>query len=127
MRHSIRTLPSGLRVRKLRHWKQRFDPNAAFVWRKRTRFRGEQYEAGSLLEEGLLHRTKLRRFWEAQRIELAYFEDPNVLTGKVEVPSDLPDGVKVEKHGVGWYTIIKGDQKIKVRGEANLKAELAGM
>ena len=70
-------------IRKLRHWKQRWDPNAEFIFRRRTRYSGEVFEAGDLIPETLANnRAKLRRFWEAKRIELAEFEAPNVQTGQ---------------------------------------------
>lgn len=77
------------KVRKLRHWKQRFDKNAKFIWRKAVKWQGKSVELGSEIPEDLKNnRTKLKRFWEAQVIELAEFEEPNVLTG--QVPSKAP-------------------------------------
>ena len=69
-------------MRKLRHWKQRYDKNARFVWRRPTMFGRRAYEPGDLIPPELeANKTKLRRFWESGRIELAEFEDPNVATG----------------------------------------------
>ena len=71
------------RIRRLRHWKQRWDPNARFIFRRRTLYSGEVFEAGDIIPETLANnRAKLRRFWEAKRIELAEFEAPNVQTGQ---------------------------------------------
>ena len=93
-------------VRTFRHWKQRFHKNSDFVWRRPTRYAGELYLAGDPIPDHLKDSpTKLRRFWESKRIELAEFEDPNVVTGQVETKTDddndddyntdLPEGVTV--------------------------------
>jgi hypothetical protein len=82
------------RIRKLRHWKQRFDKNARFVWSKSTTYGNKRYRPGDDIPEDLAEKhTKLRRFWESHRIELAEFDEPNVLTGQVEErPDDWLDG-----------------------------------
>lgn len=75
------------RIRALRHWKQRFDPNAAFVWRKRTEWGDQVFEPGDPIPDEIIEemgRTKLRRFWESHFVELAEFEDPDVLSGRPE-------------------------------------------
>lgn len=73
-----------IRFKKLRHWKQRFDKNAKFVWRRSLKFGGEYTKIGSQIPKSLLIKpTKLRRFWEAGVIELRDFEAPKVSTGKV--------------------------------------------
>ena len=70
-------------VRKLRHWKQRFDKNAKFIWRRKTEYGDWTYEIGEAIPEELENNpTKLRRFWESKRIELAEFKAPNVATGQ---------------------------------------------
>jgi hypothetical protein len=79
-------------IRKLRHWKQHFDINAAFICRKVMVWEDETYQPGDIIPEGLLaDKGKLRRFWEAQWIELAEFEEPDVATGQVEVRTDDDD------------------------------------
>ncbi len=73
------------RVRRLRHWKQRWDKNARFVWRTPVIFAGVRYAPGDGIPDALDgDKTKLRRFWESRKIELAEFEAPNVATGQVE-------------------------------------------
>ena len=110
-------------IRKLRHWKQRFDPNASFVFRRRTVFGSKRYNSGDLIPEELAtNKGKLRLFWECRRIELAYFDAPNVATGQVE-KSDSDD-VKVEQRGP-WYFVKKGTKEEKVRGKDNLDKLLA--
>ena len=70
------------KVRTLRHWKQRFDKNAEFVWRRPLVYAGRAYRPGDSIPSDLgKNKTKLRRFWESKTIELAQFEDRNVLTG----------------------------------------------
>lgn len=78
--------PLTNKVRTIRHWKQQFDKGARFVWRKPTKWDGNtSFEAGSEVPKGLLPPTKLRRFWEAGRIELAEFDEPkNVFLGRNE-------------------------------------------
>ena len=64
-------------IRRLRHWKQRYAPNAAFIWRRRLLFNGTLYEPGDQIPAELVaNKSKLRRFWEGQIIELAEFEAP---------------------------------------------------
>ena len=65
-------------VGKLRHWKQRFDATAAFVWRRRITWAADgriaEFEIGTLVPDWVLKsmgRTKLSRFWESRVIELA--------------------------------------------------------
>lgn len=71
------------KVRTLRHWKQRFNKNADFIWRRPIIWQGENMEPGDPIPEALAKNpTKLRRFWESRVIELAEFEEPDVLTGQ---------------------------------------------
>ena len=71
------------KIRTLRHWKQRFNKNSKFVWRRAKVFAGIQYAIGDDLPEDVAM-TKLRRFWESGVIELAEFQAPNVATGLVD-------------------------------------------
>ena len=86
-------------VRKLRHWKQRYDKNAEFVWARVLVWQGEQVVPGEPIPEDLnSNKTKLRRFWESRVIQLAEFEDPDVATGEVpEIPE--PQVGEVVKDG----------------------------
>ena len=75
------------KVRTLRHWKQRFNKNADFIWRRPIIWQGENMEPGDPIPEALAtNPTKLRRFWESRVIELAEFEEPDVLTGQKPAP-----------------------------------------
>ena len=111
---------------KLRSWKQRYDPKAAFICRRRLRWGGLVYEPGNLIPDELAaNKGKLRRFWEAGWIELAEFEAPNVATGQpvrtaVEGPESadltLPDGASLEQRG-SWYVLTMADgTESKVQG-----------
>lgn len=125
-------------VRKLRHWKQRWNKNAAFVWRRKIMYAGELTEPGSPIPEALAKApTKLRRFWESHTIELAEFEAPDVATGQVEgkkpepagddeVAIDPPiEGVKVTRGKGSWFIIDTGEDQVKVNGQAKLDELLA--
>jgi hypothetical protein len=69
------------RVRKFRHWKQQFNKDAAFVWRKSLLYgKGYTKIGGKIPKDLAADRNRLRRFWEAGVIELAEFKDPqNIL------------------------------------------------
>lgn len=106
------------KVRRLRHWKQRFDKDAAFVWRQARMFNGVMTVPGELVpDEVLKDRNKLKRLWEASCIELAEFDDiSNSLTGerrsaskKEEVPAGAVDPeTLLEKDGRKWK--VKGSE-----------------
>ena len=123
-------------VRKLRHWKQRFDKNADFVWRRQIKYAGELTQPGELIPDELQDApTKLRRFWESGTIELAEFEDPNVATGQVEVSHeneeveiDPPiEGVTVVKAKGSWFVVNTGEDEVKVNGQKALDALLVDL
>jgi len=73
--------PTGRKVRLLRHWKQQFDRNAKFMWRRPCTWGTTEFMPGDLVTDevaGEMGPNKLRRFWEASYIELAEFEEPEV-------------------------------------------------
>lgn len=77
-------------VRKLRHWKQRYDPNAKFICRRPMFWKGRRYERGEPIPDDLYEmKAKLRRFWESHAIEIAEFEAPDVALGRAKEPEDL--------------------------------------
>lgn len=83
------------RVRTLRHWKQRFHRDAEFIWRRSLTYGGESCAPGDPIPDALVaNKAKLRRFWESGTIELAQFEEPNVLTGQVRQPTASEDMVR---------------------------------
>ena len=59
--------------RRARHWKQLWDPNAKFVWRKRLLFNGKHTEVGKAVtkkQRQTLGVNRLRRWWDAGVIEI---------------------------------------------------------
>ena len=86
-------------TRRLRHWKQRYAPNAAFIFRRRMLFGGKICHPGEQIPAELAaNKAKLRRFWEGQIIELAEFEAP-----APELPE--PDEVAPELLEGGVYAV----------------------
>ena len=95
-------------VHKLRHWKQQYHPNAAFICRRRMAWGGRTYEPGGRIPAELAaNKAKLRRFWEAGWIELAEFQAPDVATGQPAEP-ELPEEATLEQHG-SWYVVTLPD------------------
>ncbi len=98
-------------IRKLRHWKQRYDANAAFILRRRMKWGAKTYEPGEHIPKELAaNKAKLRRFWEAGWIELAEFHAPDVATGQAE--PKLLDGVVMERRG-SWYVVTMVDGSVR--------------
>lgn len=117
-------------VRKLRHWKQRFNKNSAFVWRRAILYAGEITQPGEPIPDELQAApTKLRRFWESSTIELAEFEAPDVQTGQPQVApvADEPveidppiEGVSVTKGNGSWFIVTTDGDEVKVNGQRAL-------
>jgi len=85
------------KIRALRHWKQRFDKGAVFIWRKGITWDGKPVTAGTRIPESLANNAvKLRRFWEANIIELALFDEPDVATGKAPEPQSQKEEDKTD-------------------------------
>ena len=103
-------------VRKIRHWKQRYDAKAAFVWRKQTTWstpthKAVTFPAGSVVEEWVLESmgaAKLRRFWESHRIELREFDND---TGRPAPPPAPPPAAPAAKKGNGLKKKGNGKKK----------------
>jgi len=75
-----------------RHWKQRFDPTAQFVWNKAMLWAGENVKVGDPIPDELkANDNRLRRFWESGAIQLAGFEAPDVTTGQAPEPEPEPE------------------------------------
>ena len=112
------------KVRTLRHWRQRFDPNAEFVFRRPCRYGGVQYQPGDVIPDVLkAAKMRLQFLWRANRIELAEFESAPDDT----LPDDVlvPEGVSVQRRG-SWYDVTLADgTEQKVRGKGALDALLA--
>lgn len=138
------------RPRRLRHWKQQFDPNSQFIWRRSTLFNGVQFEAGDVLPDDVIRKmgvNKLRRLWQSGRIELQEFDapptaHPRPLGGAPAQPSGDPrpiaapagtipsEGgterdVSIKHVGGPWFIVTIDGTAHKVRGRAKA-AELVG-
>jgi len=118
------------RVRRLRHWKQRFDKDAAFIWRTSKLFAGKMTEPGAPLDAEFVNnprnRNKIRSLWEAGMIELAQFDQVvNVATGERQSQVDAntidPKDLLV-KEGNKW-TVIGSDETFRTKKEALAHAE----
>jgi len=129
--------PTSRPITKIRHWKEQFDPNGSFVWRRPTKIQGGMTRIGDPLDAALvkaLGPARLKRLWKVGMIADANFEAPNVATGRVtesesgpepvKVTSgpqnEIPEGVTVEGAG-GWYTVTDGDSSARVRGKEQLE------
>ena len=112
-------------IRKLRHWRQRFDPKATFVFRRRTKWSGEWMEPGDPVPDGV-STAKLRNMWDARRIELAEIEEPAPTGSNPEEPppeAPLPDFV--EQRG-SWFAVAMPDgSERRVQGREALDKLLA--
>ena len=107
-------------IRKLRHWKQRFNRNAEFIFRRRVNWGTKIYEPGDLIPKELQDNpTKLRRFWESHTVELAEFDVPNVATGQVE-DVQPPKGVTVDEVGKGFLVTDTDGTEHRVNGRGAL-------
>ncbi len=63
-------------VRKIRHWRQRFDPKVQLRFRKTITWSRELvFWPGDEVPEDLMPPNKLRRWWEAGILELAEFDE----------------------------------------------------
>lgn len=105
------------KVRKLRHWKQRFDKGAEFIWRRPLPWNGETVKAGSPIPDDLKNNlSKLRRFWESGVIELAQFEEPDVVTGQKAAKADKAEPVKTDDRQPEELVSKETDRKWRVEG-----------
>lgn len=58
--------------RRVRHWRERFDPDAEFVWLRRTKLTGERWvNPGDRVDKALCPPGRLRTLWNTGRIALA--------------------------------------------------------
>ena len=101
-------------LRKVRHWKQRFDPNVKFIFRRGMTFAGKKHQRGDYVPKKLLtNRLKLENFWEAEVIELAEFAVPgrpiSLLGVEAVLALPMPEGVSLKHIGNHWYEITVPD------------------
>lgn len=117
-RKSKANKPAGRKVRSLRHWKQQYDENAAFIWRKRTTWGNKTFEPGDKVPAKVIEemgRNKLRRFWEAAHIELAEFDESQ----KIGSASPKPDAAFL----LGESNVMNQAQRDADEAKAVAKAE----
>ena len=108
-----------VKTRSLRHWKQRFNKNAKFVWRRSIVYAGIQTVVGKSIPKILADSpTKLRRFWESSVIELAEFEAPNVLTGQRLKPLTKAEKKKAETEKVKANKALLNEAEVNPRAAA---------
>ncbi len=111
-------------IRKLRHWKQRFDKNAKFICRRPMDWDDKKYLPGDDIPKGLEeNKAKLRRFWESQWLELAEFETLDVTTGRPP-ETKIPEGITVEPGKGAWFVVTTGEEEYKVNGQKALNKML---
>lgn len=138
------------RPRRLRHWKQQFDPNAQFIWRRATTFNGVECKAGDVLSDDVILKmgvNKLRRLWQSSRIELHEFEAPQTSHPRpsgaalgqpsgdsqpLAAPAATPPSeggterdISIKHVGGPWFIVTIDGTTHKVRGRAKA-AELVG-
>ena len=124
-------------IRKMRHWRQRFDPKAEFIFRRARTYDGKTYQPGEKIPKALKeNRRKLLFMWEAKYIELAEWEAPKTAFNSPPESKDptkelagvtVPDGYTVEQAGP-WYTVAAPDGTAKkVNGKKKLTAYLESL
>ncbi len=104
-----------------RHWKQTFDKNADYVWRRVVNLGKVKSVLGDPIPDSIKKsRVKLLRFWNAGIIERADFEAPDVGTGRVAKPKQdaAPDYSKMT--GKAMDALLE-EQDIEIEGWGDMK------
>ncbi len=119
---------------RLRHWKQKFNPKAKFIWAKHILYNGQMTIIGAEIPQILIDNpNKVRRFWESKHIQLADFTAPNVFPefNNVETIEGIavPKGISVKKLKGSWHllTSVKRPKGIRVNGKIKLEKVLKAM
>ncbi len=104
-------------VRKVRHWKQRWNPDADFIFRRVIKWGGKIFRPGDAIPTDLKrNRGKLRRLWDSQFIELANWPAKPLPPKKAAITL-----VKAS-----WHTITLPDGSTRrVNGKLKAQAMLA--
>ena len=117
-------------MRKLRHWRQRFNPKASFVFRRPISWGETEYKAGDRVPDDF-PKKKLITFWESGRIELWEFDEPRgVLKSQSDGAvqginyEDIP-GYTVVSKGTWFHVTGPDGETKKVQGRAKLDELLA--
>jgi hypothetical protein len=127
--------PVSRPITKFRDRRQRFDPSAEFVWRRRLQVSHTDGPKGKrkpifaspgdpVDKASLVGAAKLRRLWEAEYIELRDWELPSRGILKVVPQPDAPADGSIRKRnprvaslGGGWYEVTSPTgEKTKVQG-----------
>ena len=95
---------------RLRHWKQRFTPGAAFVFRQASSWEGQVYNPGDVIPVSLANNVRrLRTMWDARRIQLQHFPELDIATGKPPLDPTSPEAVanaiaKLDRNNAALWT-----------------------
>ena len=101
-------------MRIVRHWKQKFDEDAALIFIKRVQLDGSVAMPGDTVPEDLRsQRHRMKVWWRAGFVALKDWDYEN------GVPAEEPS---YEDRGGGWYVFADGT---KVHGKRALEAKLA--
>lgn len=126
---------SARRISKVRHWKQRWDPEAELVWRRRARVGAGTVRPGDPVDKTGLRLSRLLRLWNVGAIELRDF-DPKApaprrgraarLRARATAPPVAAGSIRLV--GGGWYEIaLDGDPAPRrIRGREAME-EAAGL
>lgn len=95
-------------IQKVRHWRQRFDPDVDFIWRRSILFDGRMTKVGAPVPKSLRgNRRKLRDLWEAKTIELARFGPQQTSTERAL--ARLPEGHTHVSSRSNWHVVRAPD------------------
>lgn len=106
----------------VRSYKQRFDPRARFVARRGFTLFGASYKRGDPVDATELTKTKVRRLWDSNLIELV--DDaklPPVGATSAQIAQNERESFlepRIAHAGGGWYTVTLHDVEERVHGRA---------
>lgn len=104
-------------VSRLRHYRQRFTKGAAYIWRRRINFCGEETVVGALCPQSLLDNPKkLRLFWEAKTIELAVFDGNNPGAKHMRLDGTVKPSQETAKPATAEELVSGAQRKWNVKG-----------
>lgn len=113
---------------RLRHWKQRFDPKADFIFTRRMTLGLpglERVEPGDVVPRGTIHPNRLRIWWRARVIAIKDWAPRAPAVQPKKLP---PLQARVEACGGGWFAVtVQGFDTApqRVRGRQAVDALLA--
>lgn len=101
----------------VRHWKQKFDPSASFIFTRGTKLEDGLALVGSTVPEYLrLKSHRMKIWWNANRIALRDWDYALGIPKEPELPYDSLGGA--------WFLFPDGE---KVHGKKALEAKLASL